>query len=169
MASINGLEVKNLKKFKGHEGEDCLQGSVYLNGKKLGFWSQDSWGGCDNFDFNYKVLQDIALKVAMTDLVEPQYRKYFDVDSLMDMLVKLKEDEKVYNKFCKQGYPCTLLVTDGYHCFYSATKDKSSVENKGFALKYFEPQIKKYREKCFKNQEIKVKIYNTKDDFNLRI
>ena len=31
--NINGITVKNLKTFKGHEGETCFQGNLYL-GKK---------------------------------------------------------------------------------------------------------------------------------------
>lgn len=40
MASINGLTIKGLKQFVGHEGETLFQGNLYLNGDKIGFWSQ---------------------------------------------------------------------------------------------------------------------------------
>lgn len=167
MASICGVEVKNLKTFRGHEGEPLYQGSIYLNGKRLGYWSQDSWGGCDDYDFNVDILNPVVKKVANTTLVDPDYKDIFDVDCLIDMVIKLKEDEKVYKNFCKKGYPCTLLVTDRYHCFYSATRDKSAVTDKQYAMQYFKKQIDEYASKCFKNGKIKIKIYNRADDFIL--
>ena len=37
MASINGVSIKGVKKFKDHEGLGIFCGNVYYNGKKLGF------------------------------------------------------------------------------------------------------------------------------------
>lgn len=34
MASINGVTIRGLKKFYGHDGETLYQGNVYYNGKK---------------------------------------------------------------------------------------------------------------------------------------
>lgn len=42
MAKIYGIELKNIKNFVGHEGL-AFQANVYLNGKKVGFYSQDGW------------------------------------------------------------------------------------------------------------------------------
>ena len=59
MASINEIEIKSLKEFKGHEGEPLFQGNIYYKGKKLGFWSQDAHGGiCDNFGFDERILNE---------------------------------------------------------------------------------------------------------------
>ena len=44
MAQINGVTVKALKTFYGHEGEPVFQGNLYLGNKKIGFWSQDARG-----------------------------------------------------------------------------------------------------------------------------
>ena len=38
-------QIKGIKNFKGHEGEPCSQGSMYLGAKKVCEWSDDSWGG----------------------------------------------------------------------------------------------------------------------------
>ena len=51
MARINGICVKDLNRFYGHEGELLWQGNVYLDQKKICFWSQDSHGGPDHFTF----------------------------------------------------------------------------------------------------------------------
>ena len=42
---FNGMEVKVSRKFYGHEGETCYQGSIYCDGKKVGTWSDDAWCG----------------------------------------------------------------------------------------------------------------------------
>lgn len=37
--------VKALKRGTGHEGETVFKGTLCLDGKKLGEWAQDDWGG----------------------------------------------------------------------------------------------------------------------------
>jgi len=37
--------IKGIKNFKGHEEEPLFQCSVYKEGTKIGFFSEDSWGG----------------------------------------------------------------------------------------------------------------------------
>ena len=32
---VNGIEIKISRKFFGHEGETCYQGTIYENGKKI--------------------------------------------------------------------------------------------------------------------------------------
>lgn len=41
----------SIKAFRGHEGETCLQGTILKDGKKVGSWSEDSWGGPMLFTF----------------------------------------------------------------------------------------------------------------------
>ena len=48
MASLNGVSIKGLKTFLDHDGCTCYQGNIYLEGKKIGTWSQDYMGGDDN-------------------------------------------------------------------------------------------------------------------------
>lgn len=42
---MKGITVKNLKNFKGHEGEPLIQGNLFMDGEKIGWFSDDSWGG----------------------------------------------------------------------------------------------------------------------------
>lgn len=44
-SDFGGYWVKNIKNFKGHEGETLFQCSVYKDGKRIGFFSEDSRGG----------------------------------------------------------------------------------------------------------------------------
>ena len=52
------FELKGLKQFKGHEGEPLMQSNIYFNGKKVGSWSDDSWGGEMRIIFENKDIQD---------------------------------------------------------------------------------------------------------------
>ena len=42
---FGGYWLKAIKDFKGHEGEPLFQANVYLNNRKIGFFSEDGWGG----------------------------------------------------------------------------------------------------------------------------
>lgn len=131
VASINGVSIKKLKFFIGQEG-GCFQGDVYLDGKKLGFWSQDQWGGPDNFDFNEAPLKERAREYYSTH-PEVDELKLYDmkledvdfnnlpmrsVDSMIEIeshligdVVDLTDALKWYKKWDKQGYPVAGKLT----------------------------------------------------------
>lgn len=104
MASINGVEIKNLKFFQGHEYESVAQGTVYYKGRKLGFWSQDAHGGCDNFEFDCKIFEN-AFYQWKSVLRNTDSYKYLDVDSFMCDIVYLADMEKKYKMGLKKGWP----------------------------------------------------------------
>ena len=122
MATINNVTIKNLKSFRGHEGEVLAQGSIYLNNKRLGFWSQDSWGGPDQFDFDESVLKN-ACKNFKAGF--PKDYKYVDLcdeaDIFISYLLKLIELEKALKRFFKKGYKNAVMVSDGFDIAYMVT------------------------------------------------
>lgn len=122
MASINGVAIKGYKTFKGHEWEDLAQGSIYLNGKRLGAWSQDSWGGPDTFSFDADILKE-ACKNFKAGF--PKDYKYIDVcdevDVFLGELVRLIDTEKHMNKFFKKGYKVAIVVSNGWYASTLAT------------------------------------------------
>lgn len=114
MASINGVTIKNLKTFRGHEWEEVAQGSIYLNGKRLGFWSQDSWGGPDTFDFDESILNE-AVKNFKDGL--PRDYKYLDIIDttiFIGELLRLIDTEKYLKKDFKKGYKVAIVVSNRY-------------------------------------------------------
>lgn len=167
MASINGISIKNLKHFKDHEGCMIAQGDVWYNGKKLGFWSQDSWGGSDNYDFNEHILDEEVEKYRKSDMVEDKYRSVVDLDSLLYDLLPLIEDEKEWKKVVKKGWKAYVKATDGYHymCYYSPEIDRKKILKTEFHKDF----IKKCEEQFFKNKEIKVAVYTSLNDFKITI
>ena len=182
MASINGITVKAIKQFRGREGEPLYQGNVYLGNKKIGWWSQDSHGGCDNIylDAPYKVRElEYKVKELNRDKAKTYERsdgsKYtidYSLDIMFGDLMTMHEDEKEFKDAVKHGYAGVMLVTDGYHVFgWNLSKETLAHSNdsilKGFA-KAIEDGKKKngfFKEDRFYKHQ--VKIYRSLDDFKI--
>lgn len=122
MAKIHGIELKGVKTFRDHEGASIAQGNIYVEGKKVGEWSQDSWGGPDiiSMDKGYseKAFND-AIKKVHPDAKKCKSRTHefeleYDAEILMSDLLKLNDEEKTYKKFVKSGYTTICIVSDNY-------------------------------------------------------
>jgi hypothetical protein len=129
MAKINGIELKNVKNFRGHEGEDLIQGDVYYKGKKVGYYSQDAWGGMDIFDLDYNLDTKTRMEITditrnyiggklfkkIDDLYNEKYKVNFHYEQkgyeylFMDLL-QLLEHEKWYKKFSKKWNQNTIYI-----------------------------------------------------------
>lgn len=182
MASINGITVKALKTFRGHEGEPCCQGNLYIGTKKIGFWSQDSWGGCDNFMLD-RPYSEMILERKVRDLNANKARTVttydgtkhtieYGLESLMSDLIALLEDEKIYKKAIKDGFKGVILVSDGYHMFGWKLNDNIAKLPIEQIISLYADEIEKgkVKHKFFKADEIyqhRVKIYRSTADFNI--
>lgn len=140
MATINGISLKSIKAFRDHEGATIYQGNIYIDGKKKGFWSQDSMGGCDEY------IADSADRKANKDFIEilnnravkfkeshPKTYKYYDIidiDILMYTLMRLTDLEKTYKKFAKSGYPYMLTVSNFSQCKAVGVKKPFNLSDK---------------------------------------
>lgn len=179
MASINGLSVKGLKSFLGHENEVLYQGNLYLNGKKIGFWSQDSWGGPDMVDldnkYDKKLLQD-AIKSRNEDKSihgstdRGPYVVDYDLDLLMYDYIKLADSEKSFKNALKKGYAGILAATDGFHkTTWNLPKSYTEMSDTDL-LAALDVEIKKVKS-AFWKESVSVKheinIYRSLDDFNI--
>ena len=130
MASIKGIELKNVKDFRGHEGEDLVQGDVYYKGKKVGYYSQDAWGGMDIFDLDYdldtelrkeiknitdnyvgnvlfKKLDDLYNETYKINFVMPKVKGY---EYLFSDLLELLDQENLYKKYSKKWGVKTIYI-----------------------------------------------------------
>lgn len=138
MASINGVSIKSLKIFKGHDGEPLYQGNVYYKGRKLGFWSQDAHGGIeDNFLFD-----ESQLKEAVDDYrdhsgkVEDGYKEYFDASALLCEVADLTQAEKEFKKAAKKGYKAVIRVRNKiYQAFLLSSTESPLAEDVDRAIK----------------------------------
>lgn len=115
MAKLKGFELKGVKNFRGHEGEPLQQGDIYYKGSKVGFYSQDSWGGCDNVSIDYDLPKELKEEV---DDILSNYVTHFEYDNesfelkgdeyLFQDLLKIMEDEKNFKKYTKK-WDCTHI------------------------------------------------------------
>lgn len=163
MAKINEIQIKNLKTFRDHEGAPCCQGDVWYKGKKLGFWSQDSWGSPDCFAFDEHVLDAEVEKYKNSDMVEERYKEFTDLAILLNDLLRIMEQEKAYKKCVKKGFKTYVEASDGFHVrgYYTAVTSKKAVED--------DPYHKNFLEECkklfFKDWSGAFSIFTSPDDF----
>ena len=182
MASINGITIKGIKKFKGHEGEPLCQGNVYLGSKKIGWWSQDSWGGPDSYylDDPYRI-RKLEAKVKELNLDKAKtysrgdgskYTIEYSLEYLFGDLMELKTDEDMFKKAIKNGFGGVLLVTDGYHIFgWNLSKTEIRFTDENLLIQYAKliddgkKGHKFYKEDGFTKHQ--TKIYRSLEDFNI--
>ena len=164
MAKINGVELKAIKTFKDHEGCSIAQGNVYIDGKKAGFWSQDSWGGSDSYDLAKKDMEILASRAKDFGEAFPndKFGIHSDPDILMYTILELNQKEKVYKKYSKQGYSAVIMVDDGYHCCYRPLCQKHDAD---WETK-FAKDIKEMKSQMFKNCKPNVSYVSGSDYFS---
>ena len=75
-SSFGGYWLKSLKEFRGHDGESLVQANVFYKNKKIGFFSEDGWGGpcqLQGFHCNHeKSLREYAEEFTGSDF-EPEH------------------------------------------------------------------------------------------------
>lgn len=176
MAQINGLHVKKLKKFAGHEGEPCYQGDLYLGKTKIGFWSQDSWGANVNNVYMEEGFSETALNKRICALNQDKTKHgisisgkpwtiEYDLTHLMSDYLTLVEDEKLFKKITKKGFSAILLITDGYHLTYYSLPENYAMLTDEQLKEQLKEEIENAKKGMFQNEEIEVKIYRSLDDF----
>lgn len=164
MATINGVEVRALKSFVGREGE-CWQGTVYLNGKKLGFWSQDSWGGPDQFDFDVSLLDEACKKY---EAGFPETYQLKDVvgepECFISEVATLKDIEASCSKMFKKGAEVVVYMTDSYHASWFGLP--MDMPNEQIKTKYYK-NMAEIKKEMFKNED-RIAFFR-KGDFDITV
>jgi len=86
------LALRGIKhsEFASHETH-CFEASVYFNGKRIGYVSNDGQGGSDNFGGDYKIWHDLESRIRSD---HPKYHMDFD-DSWNDMSMEVWCGEQV--------------------------------------------------------------------------
>lgn len=121
MAKLHGVELKGIKTFRDHEGASIAQGNIYVEGKKVGEWSQDSWGGPDIISMNegyserafYDAIKKVHPESKKCKSRTHEFELEYDAEILMNDLLKLNEQEKEFKQTIKKGYTHVCFVNDG--------------------------------------------------------
>ena len=178
MASINGIILKNLHPFRGHEGEPLVQADVWDGKTKLGYWSQDAHGGSDNYDRGvYEAVKPKA----------EEYQRGFDksryiIPSLHDshgdpgilledlaMLTLLEKDFKRNAKLVPPGEKFTVLFFESKMTGdFNVRVVGGVIRTMEEALKYC-PTVVKKAKRVFGGDEIVLWPARTLADFNITV
>jgi len=165
MASINKIELKNLKVVIDESGMSTRRGEVWYDGTYLGIWTQ-SWGD-DSYEFDTSVLNEEVAKYVKSSMVEEQYKNSADLDCLLSDLINIMETEKAYKRCVKAGYKNLVVAGDGFHISTLCTNDEESDIKKSFYYKEFVKECKNGFFKDWKAESIK--IYKSMDDFKIAV
>ena len=98
-ASIRDLEIRNMKRFLGHEQEELYQGNIYYKGKRIGWYSDDAWGGCSIIDVE-KAHREIIENIAKVYLAKkyPKHEFLWSADILFSEIIELTINAKFFEK-----------------------------------------------------------------------
>ena len=188
MAKIYGIELKNIKNFVGHEGL-AFQANVYLNGKKVGTFTDDGWGGngwleadkdnrkkiTDVIDKYYKDNPKIDI-LKVFQMTPDEFRRNRDKGTLpketetfepiytfMWELHELKTTESEWKKGVKKGYKAIVVVK--YEHVKNTPTPLDSVWYSNGSQESINSIQKSADEKSVANYIV---VYSSSDDFNVK-
>lgn len=125
MVKVYDVTIKNLKSFKDHEGCEIAQGEIWKGKEHLGFWSQDSWGGEDIFEFPEEKLADEVAEFKSSNhfnnlldreasaddqKTRKDIEKYFDTEMFIYEILHRMRVAKLYKKVCKKCNVTTCVA-----------------------------------------------------------
>lgn len=177
MASINGLTVKSLKMFRGHEEEPCAQGNLYLGTKKIAFWSQDPRGGIEDRVSMENGLSEKKLRDAIISrnkdkeksgisYNQQEYTISYDLENLMYDLMFLKDSEKEFNKAVKAGCKGLVRISNDYKIIWSYVNQDVLDLPEEELKERFRYQIEKLKKcGCRRGEDPELVVFRSKDDF----
>lgn len=119
MASINGVKLKNVRRYPGHEG-DALYFDIYVDGKKTATYSDDASGGM--------AMIDIVLTPAELEKSKDNTKKR--VGLIEAKQKKLEERKDSY-------FSSSSAIYEDGRCYKDVLNDASDFERKLFDLEFF--------------------------------
>lgn len=142
MASIKGVKIKNLVRFNGHEYEPLIQGDLYLEKKKIGWYSEDFCGG----EYHFIPAERSGTEKTISNLVK-EYKdwynssrypfikyqvleKYINLSDLVADLVLLIDIEKQFIQEKKRGYDVIVVRSSNQYIKSYPIKEEQKKEIK---------------------------------------
>lgn len=125
MASIKGIQIKGLKRFRGGDWEGA-QGNICIDGVKSGWYNDAGSGGMADIDLYVPEDKDFIARDARKARLEQAVQDYFkehplegdyaelepNVELFFNALLSLMDDEKEYKKMLKQGYQFMVIYKE---------------------------------------------------------
>lgn len=118
MASLNGVSMRNLRKYEGHNAE-MWQGDLYIGDKKVA-WFSDTDGGEPEFGMEYGY--------SLRKLEEAIIRVNDEINTFDEFLITLQDlvqNEEEYRSYLIKGFPVLVVQLVGaYSMHYIALRKK---------------------------------------------
>lgn len=123
---VNGFTLKAVKAFKGHEREPCFQGNIYLENKKVGWFSSSYTMGPMDIRFDEPEIEKRFVKTAVAFdkayplgflyynapfKLDPKYKNIVvevDAEDLILEMLAIQAAEKDYKFATKGGNPVVI-------------------------------------------------------------
>lgn len=111
MATINGIAIKAFREFSGIEYPTIREANIWKDGKKIGTFREDEWGGPAHFTEGLEDAVRPSALLYQKGCKESPYKEFeSSPESFVSHLLTLAEYEKEYKKNCKRGYNYTLFA-----------------------------------------------------------
>lgn len=171
MASIHGIALKNLESRESHDSTPYYMGNLYLNDKRLGYWSQDYMHALTDTlqldpQYDEQKLRN-TVRLMNTDKAIPVPGSDFPIDypleSLMCDLVWLCQMEALYQRAVENGKIGILVSTDNQHI--KAWEIPPSCAEKD-VLAVCRPLLEEAHKGFYKNAKIR-DLYYTEGSFSI--
>lgn len=171
MASIHGIVLKNLESRESHDSTPYYMGNLYLNDKRLGYWSQDYMHALTDtlqLDPQYdeqKLRNTVRLMNADKAIPVPgsDFPIDYPLESLMCDLVWLCQMETLYQRAVENGKIGILVSTDNQHI--KAWEIPHSFVEKD-VLAVCRPLLEEAHKGFYKNAKIR-DLYYTEGSFSI--
>lgn len=98
------ITMRNVKTYRGHEGESLGQCDVYLDGKKAFFFGQGDWGGPSTIEAYSKSpmsVEDFEAWVKGLNLRNEEYDLEIDAELYLEDLLNDLLEERRLKRMCK--------------------------------------------------------------------
>lgn len=170
MASINGIEIKTYTTFKGSGGQPLRQATVYMDGKKIGFISEDPWGGPMNIELkDYIEVEKRLFAYASHEKFAVHALK--NIELLFGLLFDLVSVEKRAKKAWKQNDKA-IIISAGlrdYHLHeFEQIKHIPMLTIYTINKKLTENQLMERLEQVANENKAEALAFKTLQDFSLK-
>ena len=104
MAQINGISIKKRVEFKGHEGESCTQGDLYIGKIKVGEYSDSYTMGPVDIHIEPQYNEEFYRRIKEYWAKQGKEGEYYEEDGMFLYTLNQYIDlEKYFKKAIKSG------------------------------------------------------------------
>lgn len=173
MASINGLSIRNLTTFQGHDDATYYKGDLFLGEEMIGKWSEDPWCGPDHIDlfpqYSEQRLNDVLTRHNQ-DRIQKTEQEYgftpsgYKIEHFAGDFILLRHEEQYFHEALRDGYHAVLFLHIGStHYRWDLDEEYAKMPNEEI-LRSLEPDIKDALNK-HGGQRHKIRIYRSLEEF----